>query len=277
MKHEEFEIKSIDNRSLFVQSWIPDETISGVICFIHGIGEHLTRYSYWAERSVSEGYAFFGFDLCCSGKSEGKRGFFPSYETFMDDIDLLMQQAKSRFPGIPVVLYGHSMGGNLVLNYAITKRTDIIGLIATSPWLILKNEPSKLLLSVIRFLSKVFPNLIISSGSSVGADSISRDKSVVEKYINDPLVHNKISLKMAISLNDAAEYALENSAKLEIPLLLMHGSADQITDPEGSRQFYESNPKKYTFKIWEGLYHEIHNEPEKEEVFEYLINWIKSL
>ena len=82
---------------------------------------------------------------------------------------------------------------------------------------------------------------------------------------------------MAISLNDAAEYALENSAKLEIPLLLMHGSADQITDPEGSRQFYESNPKKHTFKIWEGLYHEIHNEPEKEEVFEYLINWIKSL
>ncbi|MDX2445369.1 MAG: alpha/beta hydrolase [Bacteroidales bacterium] len=279
MQHEEFEIKNAENRILALQSWAPnqDEVINGVFCFVHGIGEHLSRYEHWAERSVAKGYVFFGLDLCCSGKSEGKIGFFYSYDSIMDDIDLLIKQAEMKFPGMPLYLYGHSMGGNIVLNYGLRKKSSIKGLIVTAPWLILRNSPSKVFLSLVRFLSKVVPNLIIDTSSSVSPEIISRDKAVVEKYIQDPMVHNKVSLKMAISLNDAAIYAMENAARLDIPLLLMHGSADQITDPEGSRQFYEVNTEKFTLKIWDGLYHELHNEPEKEVVFEYLIDWVKKL
>ncbi len=277
MKHEEFVIKSKDNRILHGQSWAPDEIHNGVICLIHGIGEYIARYTYWAERAVSEDFAFIGIDLCCSGKSEGKRGHMPSFEIFMDDISLLLQKAGLKFPHIPIILYGHSMGGTLVLNYALRRKPEIAGLIVTSSWLKLKNGPSNFLISIVRFASRVFPNLSISSSSSAGPDGISRDKAVVEKYINDPLAHNKISLKMVISLIDAATYALNNAAKLDVPLLLMHGSGDQITDPEGSQQFYESNPEKYTYKLWDGLYHEMHSEPEKEEVFNYLMDWIRKL
>jgi alpha-beta hydrolase superfamily lysophospholipase len=108
-------------------------------------------------------------------------------------------------------------------------------------------------------------------------EHFSRDKDVVENYKNDPLVHSKISLKMIISLLDAASFALKNASIINLPVLLMHGSSDQITDPEGSRQFAASNPDKCTLKIWEGLYHEMYNEPEKEEVFNYLMNWINKL
>lgn len=277
MKHENFEIKSTDNRTLFAQFWAPDDGVNGVICLIHGIGEHVNRYNYWAERAVSEGLAFLGFDLCCSGRSEGKRGLMPSFNTFMDDIELLLKQAEIRFPGAPVVLYGHSMGGALVLNYAIRRSPVINGIFVTSPWLILKNKPSKFMISVVRILSEVFPNVTISAGSSSGAGNLSRDKEVVKDYLKDPLVHNRISLKMIIALQEAAAFALENASKLKLPLLLMHGSSDQITDPEGSRQFMESKKNNCTLKIWEGLYHEMYNEPEKEEVFNYLMNWINKL
>ena len=277
MKRENFEIKSTDNRTLFAQFWAPDDGVNGVICLIHGIGEHVDRYNYWAERAVSEGLAFLGFDLCCSGRSEGKRGLMPSFNTFMDDIELLLKQAEIRFPGAPVILYGHSMGGALVLNYAIRRSPAISGIFVTSPWLILKNKPSKFMISVVRMLSELFPNLTISAGSSSGAENLSRDKEVVKDYLKDPLVHNRISLKMIIALQEAAAFAIENASKLKLPLLLMHGSSDQITDPEGSRQFMESGKNNCTLKIWEGLYHEMYNEPEKEEVFNYLMNWINKL
>lgn len=277
MKHEEFEVKNQEGRMLSMQTWAPDNEISGVICFVHGIGEHINRYTHWAERSVFKGYVFLGFDLCCSGKSEGKQGFFYSFESVMNDVGLLIEQAKLKFPGLPLILYGHSMGGNIVLNYGIRRKPDINGIIATAPWLILRNKPGKLFLSIIRYLSKIVPNLIIDTSSSVNPDFISRDKVVVEKYLQDPLVHSKVSLKMAISLNDAAEFALKNASMLTVPLLLIHGGEDQITDPAGSQAFFNVNPQKFTLKIWNGLYHEIHNEPEKEEVFNFLIDWIKEL
>ncbi len=274
MKQEGFEIKGSGERTLYAQLWAPDEVSNGVICLIHGIGEHVNRYHYWAERAVSEGFVFMGFDLCCSGRSEGKRGLMPSFDSVLDDIELLIKQAKHRFPDIPVFLYGHSMGGTLVLNYAIKRDAKINGLFVTSPWLLLKNKPSGFMVSLVRMLSGVFPNLTIDTGSSSGVERLSRDMDVVENYKNDPLVHSKISLKMIISLLDAASFALDNASKLKLPVLLMHGSSDQITDPEGSRLFAESNEEKCTLKIWEGLYHEMYNEPEKEEVFNYLMNWI---
>lgn len=277
MKRDDFEIKSSENRTLFAQLWAPDDELNGVICLIHGIGEYVNRYWYWAERAVSEGYVFMGFDLYGSGRSEGKRGRMTSFNTFMKDIDLLLKQAEIRFPGIPVILYGHSMGGTLVLNYAIRKQHSIKGVFVTSPWLKLKNEPSEFLVSIIRMLSGIFPNLTINTGSSSGAEHLSRDKEVVKSYENDPLVHNKISLRMIISLLDAAVYALENASGINLPVLLMHGSNDQITDPEGSRKFAASNEKYCTLKIWDGLYHEMYNEPEKEDVFNYLMNWINKL
>jgi len=277
MKHEEFEVKNQEGRILSMQLWAPDDELSGVICFVHGIGEHINRYTHWAERSASKGYVFFGFDLCCSGKSEGKKGFFYSYDSILNDIGLLIEQAMLKFPGLPLILYGHSMGGNIVLNYGIRRKSNIRGIIATAPWLILKNKPGKIFLSTVRFLSKIAPNLIIDTSSSVNPDHISKDKDVVEQYIQDPMVHSKVSLKMAISLNDAAEYALKNASMLTVPLLLMHGSDDQITDPAGSQIFFNANPQNFKLKIWDGLYHEIHNEPEKEEVFNFLIDWIQEL
>jgi len=273
MRHEEFVLTTSDKLSLFGQFWSPDEDPTGVIVLVHGFGEHSTRYKHWAEKFVSKNFAWVTFDLRGHGKSPGKPGYIPSYEILLEDIDCLLEKIKILYPDIPVYLYGHSMGGNLVLNYAIERNPDIKGLIATSPWLRLKKELPGILLGMLRFFYNLFPGLIIPSG--LDAKGISRDQEVVRNYIEDPLVHGKISLRLFLTIHDQGLLAIKRAEEIAIPLCIMQGSADLIVDPEASREFAEGVTKEVTFKEWNGLYHETHNEPEKEEVFDFLMQWLK--
>jgi len=273
MKHEEFFLTTTDNPELFGQYWSAGENPVGVICLVHGFGEHSSRYTHWAEKFVKKNFALVTFDLRGHGKSPGKRGDIPSYETFLDDIACLLEKAVNLFPGIPVYLYGHSMGGGLVLNYAIRRKPEIRGVISTSPWLRLKKEQPRIFITFSRFLRSLAPGLTISSG--LDANGISRDTDVVKKYMEDPLVHNKISMRLFLAIHDAGLSAIKDAGKLTVPVLIMQGSDDLIVDPEASREFSEGVVHDVTFKLWDGLYHETHNEPEKDEVFSFLVQWLK--
>ena len=272
MKHEEFTFTTSDNLELFGQFWSTKEDPSGVICLVHGFGEHSTRYAHWAERFVSKNFVFMGFDLRGHGKSPGKRGGIPSFEMLMNDISVFLEKARSLFPNIPVYLYGHSMGGNLVLNYAIDRHPDIKGLVATSPWLSLKKEQPGILLGLIRFINTLAPGLTIPSG--LDAKGISRDRDVVQRYVDDPLVHGKISMRLFLAIHDNGLLVIKKAGQLTIPVLLMQGSDDPIVDPEATREFSKGVEQDVTYKEWEGLYHETHNEPEKEEVFDFVMQWL---
>ena len=267
----DFNIK-LSNRQVLrgiIQS--PGENTKAVIILVHGLGEHIQRYLCWAELFKREGIGFVGVDLPGHGRSEGKRGNIRNYNLLEEMIDILVGSCKKTFPGVPVYIYGQSLGGGIVLDYLLRKNPRIKGAIITSPWLRLAFEPSgtKLIMaSVMRYL---LPGLIQPSGLNVS--HISHEENVVEKYKTDPLVHGKISVSLFHEAMNAAKYSLAHASELKVPTLIIHGSEYMICSPEGSREF-AAKTGNAELKIWEGGYHELHNEPFKDDVFKYIMNWI---
>lgn len=269
----DFNIKLRNGQILrgFIKS--PGDNIRAVIILVHGVGDHIERFRGWAESFSTEKIGFAGVDLPGHGTSDGRRGHIKNYDLTDEMITILLNESKKTFPGIPQFLYGHSMGGGIVLDYLLRKNPRIKGAIVTSPWLKLSFEPDRSKLMLAAIMGKLIPGLIQQSGLVI--EHISHDSNVIEKYKKDPLVHDKISLGLFNNATNAGRNALKNASDLKLPVLLMHGSGDLITSPEGSREF-ASKTKMVQLKIWDEGYHELHNELFKDEVFSYIINWINT-
>lgn len=249
----------------------PGDNTKAVVILVHGLGEHIQRYTRWADLFKKEGIAFAGLDLPGHGRSDGRRGCIKNYTQTAEMIDVLVNTCSKTFPGVPLYLYGHSLGGGIVLDYLLHNNPKLAGAIVTSPWLRLSFEPPKVKVLIAKIMCHILPGLVQPSGLNV--NHISHDKSVVDKYAADPLVHGKISVSLFSSAMKAAEWSLEHASDLKVKTLLMHGSDDLICSPEGSREF-ASKSNKVELKIWDGGYHELHNEPFSDEVFKYIINWM---
>ncbi len=274
MIHNEFNWKSEDGKRIFAQSWQPDGDIKAVICLVHGLGEHSSRYSDLANALVNAGFAVITFDHRGHGKSEGMRGHIPDYNSFMSDINNLINESTLKFTTKKKFLYGHSMGGNLVLNYALRNSDkNLAGVIATGPWLKLIKEPSPFMNSVADIINRIFPALRVFHG--IKNSDVAQDNSNFENdFTKDELKHKWISVRTYINLRNAAAWAIENAHNFSFPLLLLHGGADKVTSPEGTREFSLLAKAECTFKIFPALYHEIHRDIGKEEVFAEIINWL---
>lgn len=270
----EFEWQTADGLQLFARGWQPEAEIQAVVCLVHGIGEHSGRYTHVASALIQAGYVLLSFDLRGHGKSQGQRGHTPSYEVLMEDIAHLLDEAEKRFPNQPRFLYGHSLGGSLVLNYTLRRQPQLVGVIATGPDLCLAFEPPAWKVAMGYIMNNLWPTLSLATGLDTKA--LSHIPEVVRTYENDPLVHDRISVRMFVSVRQAAQWALRHAAQFPLPLLLMHGSADRLTSAEASRQFADCVPSDCTFKLWKGFYHEIHNEPGQQEVFNSLIAWLQT-
>lgn len=249
----------------------PGENTRAVIIMVHGIGEHIQRYADWAGLFRNEGIGFAGLDLPGHGRSDGRRGHIKNFDWLDEMIDILLKTCYRTFPGVPVYIYGHSLGGGVVLNYILRESPKVKGAIVTSPWLRLSFEPPKAKVIMASVVRLILPGLVQPSGLIV--NHISHDMNVVEKYKSDPLVHDKISVGLFYSAMNAAKYSLAHASELKIPTLLMHGSDDLICSPEGSKEF-AGKTDMVELKIWDGGYHELHNEPFKAEIFGYILNWI---
>ena len=267
----DFNIKLSNGQILKGMIQSPGENLNAVILFVHGIGEHMHRYDHWAALFNKEGIGFVGVDLPGHGRSDGKRGHIKSYALLEEMIDILLKSCSQTFPGIPIYIYGHSLGGGIVLDYILRRNPEVKGAIVTSPYLRLAFEPPKIKLLVASVMKYLMPGLIQPTG--LNADHLSHDRSVGEKYIADPLVHDKISVSLFYESMAAAKYSLTHASELKVPTLILHGSDDLLISPEGSREF-AGKTDMAELKIWEGGYHELHNEPFKEEVFKYILNWI---
>jgi alpha-beta hydrolase superfamily lysophospholipase len=249
----------------------PGEHAKALIILVHGIGEHIGRYEHWLKKFNERGFAFVGFDLPGHGKSDGKRGHIKSYDQTDEMLDIIIRENSKTFPGLPIFLYGHSLGGGIVLDYLIRKDPRVKGAVVTSPYLRLAFEPAQFKIVLASVMESIFPSLIQSSGLIV--EHVSRDAKVVEDYKNDPLNHDKISVSLFISATNAATHSLSHAENIRIPLLLLHGSDDKLTSVEGSREF-ASKCSHATLKIWEGGYHELHNEVFKDDVFTFIADWL---
>lgn len=275
MKTFETNLKSMDGVDLFVRGWEPDAKPKAVVVLVHGHGEHVGRYEHVAKVMTDAGYIFAGFDLRGHGRSGGIRGHFPSWEAALQDIKDFFIFLTKRYPARPQFLYGHSLGGLMVLTYALKNKTRLKGVIATGAGLRSQVHDQKLKVLMAKALGSIAPTTLISSGLDVTI--LSRDPDVIKAYHGDPLVHDRMSLGFAKAGLSATDYVWQNAEQFSIPLLIMHGAADRNTYPHGSADFSKlaaKNNPDVTLKLWEGLYHELHNEPEKEQVLRFMIDWL---
>lgn len=273
MNHAEFSWRNAGGLRIFAQSWLPDIEPLAIICLVHGQGEHSSRYGHVAAALNQAGYGVLTFDHQGHGQSEGARGDMPSYQALLDDIEHLRREAEARFPQTLQFLYGHSMGGNLVLNYVLRRRPQLAGVVVTSPWLRFSFTPPRFQYGLMQLLNRIWPSFTLNSNLDAGV--ISRDSAVVAAYQNDAYNHARISARQLVQVGQAGEWALAHAAEFPLPLLLMHGSADRLTSPQASRQFADQVTTDCTFKLWNDLYHETHNEPEQQQVIAFIIGWLQ--
>jgi len=272
MKHIEFKFKTFDELQLFGQSWQPEGQSRAVVCLVHGIGEHGGRYAHVAEALIQAGYILFAFDLRGHGKSSGPRGHTPSYEALMNDISSLLEVVNKEFSQLPFFLCGHSLGGNLVLNYILRRQPQLKGAIVTGPFLRPTFEFPAFKMILGKIVAQLFPAFFQKSGFD--AKILSHDTEAVHAYENDPLVHDHISARMFISVYQSGKWALEHASEFSLPLLLMHGGDDRLNSSEASREFADKINENCTFKIWDDFYHKILNELGKEKVLKFMIDWL---
>lgn len=275
MKHSNLSWKTNDSIDIFAQKWEGTDKPKAVICLIHGMGEHSSRYAHWAERFVEKGYAVIAFDQRGHGKSGGNRGHAPSFDVLFDDVTIFLNKAKENFPDNKYILYGHSMGGAVVSNYLIHRQPQIAGAILSSPYFRMAFEAPKLKIQLGRWMEDLLPKLALPTG--LNADHISRDKKEVDIYKKDKLVHDKISAKMGMQLIDNGEYAIAHANEIKIPTLLIHGTGDQLTSHLASKEFLSKAGSNISSKFYDGLYHEMHHEPERDEVFKDILAFVETL
>jgi alpha-beta hydrolase superfamily lysophospholipase len=257
-----------------VRGWEPGEKPKAVVALVHGHGEHVGRYVHVAEAFTEAGYVLTGFDLRGHGKSGGARGHTPSYEALMDDIADFLAQVIKRYPKLPLFVYGHSLGGNLVLNFILRRKPKVAGVIVTAPWLKLAFDPPAFQVSLARVMNKIAPGY--TQNSKLDTTALSHDAQIVKAYDNDPLVHDKFSARLYLGMYESGLWALEHAAEFPVPLLLMHGTGDRLTSVQASQEFAGHAGQKVTWRAWEGWYHEIHNEPQKAEVMKVMTVWMNA-
>lgn len=262
---------SYEKNKFFWQSWEPDTT-NAVLVVIHGMGEHSGRYEHVADFFNLYNYAVCAFDHYGHGLTEGKKGDIPSYDYVLESVEVFIKEIKKVYGQKPMVIYGHSMGGNVVANYLIQKNQDFKTAIITSPWFTLPQAPSKFKILLAKLMMKIYPSFQDRTG--LNPHDISRDEKEVQAYIEDPLVHDFMSPRCYFAMEAAGIFAIDYAERIKIPVLLMHGKADKITGIGGSVIFYENNPDKIHFHPWDAAYHELQHDIIQHEVMEYMIDFV---
>ncbi len=272
MSETEFSWKNAQGFQIVGNDWRPTGAIRGSIALVHGLGEHIWRYQHVAAAINTAGYSLVGIDLPGHGRSGGPRGH-SSYDLILDEIDHLLGETKKRYPGAPTFLYGHSLGGALVLYYALKQRPALRGVIATSPGLLPGDPVPEAKVLLAKIMSRIAPAFTLENGLDL--NNLSEDAAVITTYKSDPLVHSRVSALLGRDLLAKGAWIQANAGHFPLPLLLMVGSADHLISPQAVADFAQAVPvDKITYKVWEGLYHETHNSPQKQQVLQYLIDWL---
>lgn len=266
-------LKSYDNLELKVFPYTVDRPKLNII-FVHGYTDHSGRYQELRRRLNECGFSITFYDQRGYGTSDGKRGYVEDFDDYCKDLDAVV---KSHYrSGIPNLLMGVSMGGCIITKYLIDYgEGGIAGAILLSPMLKISDDVAPLLRKVSALLVKVVPGLETVKLESA---ALSRDPQIVKNYEEDPLVyHGGTIVKTGVEMMEAIKYVQKNYEKITLPVLVLHGTADRLTDPMGSATFIDhisSRDKMYL--EYPGFYHELLNEPDKNQVYEDVIAWLNN-
>jgi alpha-beta hydrolase superfamily lysophospholipase len=271
MQKIEFSWSTSKNIPIFASEWKPDRPANGVIVLVHGIGEHIGRYEHVAKMFADNQYAFISSDLIGHGKSGGQRGHADSFDDFYDQITWMLQEAVIRYPALPVFLYGHSLGANLVLRYIEQMMPPVAGAIVTSPALEVTRVPP-VKLAIGKLMYRLYPRF--SMTNSLDTTGLSHDENVVNAYLNDPLVHPRVSARLGLDLIGSSKLINDQRAAIKIPLLILHGELDRLVKVTSTREFVGQMDGRVKYFEIPGGFHELHNEPDKQEIFNIWLKWL---
>jgi len=264
-------LTTTDGLTLHVREW-PRPDARGTVLIVHGLGEHIGRYAHVAAQFNAWGWNVVGHDQRGHGASEGARGALAQRDDLLRDLALVIDAVRAQNPG-PLVLFGHSLGGLVAARFVAERLRAVDALVLSSPALDAgMNAFQKLLLAV---LGPLAPNLAVNNGLKPAW--ISRDPAVVQAYVADPLVHDRVTPKLVRFIVDGGEFVRARAARWAVPTLLLWAGSDRCVAPAGSAALAAAAPKSMlTARAFPPLFHEIFNEPEQREVFAVLGDWLSS-
>jgi acylglycerol lipase len=275
MKHTEGTFKSVRDANIYYQGWLPDGEVKAVLFLVHGLGEHCCRYENHVNYFVPKGFAIYGLDHLGHGKSDGEQEVIERFSDYTDTLSLYYKMVKSWQPGKPIFIIGHSMGGLISCYYLLDHQEDFKGAILSAPAVKVGDNISSTTITMGKMLSVIAPKAGVLALDPTG---ISRDPEVVKAYVEDPLVfHGKTPARLAAEMLKAMQSVTEEVEKITLPIIVVQGSEDKLVDPDGAQMLYDkAGSKDKTLKIYQGAYHEVHNEPERDIMFKDVETWLTS-
>lgn len=273
MEHAEGSFRGHKDLNLYYQSWLPVGRPEAILLVVHGGAEHSGRYTNLVNHFVPKGYAVCGLDLRGHGKSEGLRCYVERFTDYLTDLKTFFDIVRGGHGDAKVFLVGHSLGGAIATAYAIDHQHKLAGLLLSAAYLKIPYSRSPALIAAARMLSLLLPKMGLIV---VDASTISQDKAVVDAYVNDPLVYRgKIRARFGGEMVKLQQELPRQMPEINLPILIMHGTADLLCDPQGSQMLYERvGSRDKTLKLYEGFYHEIFNEPGHKQVLADMEAWL---
>jgi acylglycerol lipase len=284
MPHQDDELAASDGTRLFAQCWLPEGPSKAVVALVHGFTEHSGRYAKLAGDLNGQGYAVYAVDLRGHGRSAGSRCFVRSFDQYLDDLAALMEWVDRREPQRPLFLLGHSMGGTIAALYAVRQcggtpagetpaPQRLHGLVLSGPAVLIRPELFPVLRRLVAPASLLLPWLRVVR---MGGRYVSRDPQIVDGFRSDPLVfHGRFPVRTGAEILRAARLVLREAEEIRLPLLVLHGTADRACDCRGSDELYRrAGSDDKTLRLYDGLYHEVFSEPERDQVLADLLPWL---
>jgi alpha-beta hydrolase superfamily lysophospholipase len=260
-------------RDLLARAWLPDAPWAAAL-IVHGLGEHSGRYEHVGSWLASRGIAACSYDHQGHGLSSGHRCHVGRFSDLLDDAEIALERVRSSWSGLPVFVVGHSMGGLVTASLACDRKPDVAGFVTSGAALARPASISRTRLWLLLAVRRLAPRLSFENG--LDAAGLSRDPGVVQAYLDDPLVHRRITTSLAGELFRAMDRTLARGGQVERPLLALHGEEDPICGPAGSREFAAAAASG-RYLGFPGLRHEIFNEPEREQVLECVLEWLREI
>jgi acylglycerol lipase len=270
--HSEGTIPGALGGRTYWQSWRPPAPVA-VVVLVHGVAEHSSRYAHVAARLNDAGYAVYGLDHRGHGRSSGMKGNLGRFAGAVADLHAVRRLAEADVPDRPVFVLGHSLGGLIALDYVTTTGAEGLAGVALSGTAIDPSIGTRLQRRLAPALSALLPGLGVTA---LDPAWISKDPAVVSAYRADPLVYSgKVRARTGAETLRAITRVSRALAELRLPVLVMHGTEDRLASPDGARELVRSiGSSDTTLRLYGGCHHEIFNEPEREQVFADLVEWL---
>lgn len=273
MKHIEGNFEGVRSVNIYYQGWLPEAEVKAVLLVVHGLGEHSGRYMNVVNHFVPLGYAVYGFDNIGHGKSDGDREMVERFDDFTRTLTIFTNIVVELQAGKLLFLLGHSIGGTMVAYYLLDHMDPFSGAIISAPLVKVGESVSAVTIMMSKILSKLAPKVGVAT---LDVNGISHDPEVVKAYVNDPLVfHGKTPARLGAELLSAMMRITAEASKIKLPFMTIQGGKDILVDPSGAQMLFDmASSEDKTIKIYDGLFHEVFNEPERDQVLRDVEAWL---